>query len=306
MEYKLFKEKKSKESALRFFPEFFEKDLELNGHGLEYLKTQYINYCIEYFEKYCSVSNNERIMIKDAYDYLERVIKEQKGFAVVTTISQYTLENYENLIKEISNYGFNPQKNGSYGYNQNITNRQILLELSFLKPILTKTLKKVDKYIESVEDQEINEFYIELVERLEGFSKRLITSRIELKQARENYYESWIDNNRGFLSETSFWLLGENKNAWRKNRNNSCCTIIEVIKEIQDINLALFYHSFNYINAVDITDEATDEITKLYDFYMSGIRKSPNYFCYIDNAKKEELSHQKVLRKEQSKKISKF
>lgn len=296
-------EKRLKESALEFFPEFFNRNLELDNCSLVRLKEKYLNYCIEYFEKYGPESTYERMMIKKAYDYIELSIKQEIAFKTETSPTQDVLHKYEALISEIGNYHFNPRRDTSYGGKQNTTNGQILLELSLFKPILTKTLTKIDKYLKSIWLQDVNEFYLELVERLENLNDGLNDARITLEQARTSYHSSWNDANRSFGLTTDY-ILGEEKKIWRKARNSACHTLMDYYREIQEINVALYYGSFNYMNPINKTDLETSEITRLYQYRMNELRNSPNYFCYIGEEEKQELSNQKVLRKEQSRKAN--
>lgn len=294
-------EKNLKEAALEYFPEFFNKNLELDNCSLTRLKEKYLDYCVTYFEKYNPESTYERIIIKKAYDYIELHIKQEIAFKTETSPTQHVLHTYESLIDEISNYCFIPRRENSYGGKQNTTNEQVLLELSLFKPVLTKTLTKIDKYLKSVWLQDVNDFYLELIERLELLNSSLTNAKSNLEQARNNYRYSWNDVNRG-LGLTTNSTLGEEKKIWRKARNNACGTLMDYYREIQEINMALYYGSFNYMNPLSKTDDETREITQLYNYRMYGLRNSPNYFCYIDETEKQELSRQKVLKKEQSKK----
>lgn len=108
-----------------------------------------------------------------------------------------------------------------------------------------------------------------------------------------NFSESMIDNREEFRYSTDS-EKGINRNYMRKCRNQALVELISFTKELQNflliMNNGFVEYPTDYNNKKRIIN-----LTYIADYeklskYFSNIRKSGNYFCYISEDKKKELS----------------
>lgn len=292
---------KAKEYAIKFFPGFFRKDLCVSScFGLSDLENQYLKYCVEYFTNYSVKGCNERFFIKTAYDYLKMILTNQEKFKINSKISSKILDSYESLISTISNYHFIPHRKGSYGDKQNETNKKILFDISLLTPVLYSVLKNIDLYLENIlEPEKVDDFYCMLIYRLNSMIKSLNTINNDLKKSQQRYYNTWnLVNRPGYDQQpSSYTNLGYAKKEWRLTRNKAVRTILDFYDELESLNIALYYGTFQFHKENYGLDQATLEISQNYNNGIKNIINGPNYFCYLDSEEKQEIAIQKFLKR---------
>ena len=300
LETKFLIDTNAKECAIQFFPDFFGKDLCVSSSfGLKDLENQYLKYCVKYFTNYSAQGCSERFDIQTGYEYLKTILTNQQKFKINSKISSEVLDSYENLILTISKYHFNPHRKGSYGDKQNETNRELLFEISLLTPVLYSILKNIDLYFENISESEIDGFYCTVIYRLNNMIKSLNTINNNLIKYQRRYYDTWNMVNRpGYNQQpSSYTNLGYAKKEWRLSRNKAVRTILDFYNELDSINIALYYGTFQFDKENYGLDQATIEISQNYNNGINNIINGPNYFCYLNKEEKEEIAIQKIRNK---------
>lgn len=297
------KNAEAKEMAVKYFPCFFGNDLNVTTkYDINELEKQYLRYCKKYSTIYSTNSADERFYIQMAYEYMKNILKEQTKFEVNSHITKSILQSYKSLISTMSTYSFNPHWANSYGALQNETNKKILLEISLFHPFFTGVLKNIDNYLEKVsEPGKIDVFYCELIKNLENLNDRLDNKNSELLNAQYEYHNTWNEAKRGYRGGSTDSDLGFTKKNWRLARNNACHCILNFFKELEGINKALYCEAFKRNEENYAIPDDTTAISETYNNGIANIVKSPNYFCYLNEKEKEELTQQKILKKNQSK-----
>lgn len=291
----------AKKNALKLFPDFFGKDLCVSSRfKLKDLETQYLNYCIKYFTNYSYKGIRERKDIQTAYEYLKTILTNQVKIKINSKLSTEILNSYENLILTISNYHFIPHRKGSYGDKQNENNKRLLFEISLLTPVLYSILKNIDLYLENIlEPEKVDDFYCMLIYRLNSMIKSLNTINNDLKKSQQRYYNTWnLVNRPGYDQQpSSYTNLGYAKKEWRLTRNKAVRTILDFYDELESLNIALYYGTFQFHKENYGLDQATLEISQNYNNGIKNIINGPNYFCYLDSEEKQEIAIQKFLKR---------
>lgn len=301
LETKFLIDTNAKECAIQFFPDFFGKDLCVSSSfGLKDLENQYLKYCVKYFTNYSAQGCSERFDIQTGYEYLKTIITNKQNMKINSKIPTKVLNSYKNLISTISNYHFNPHRKGSYGDKQNETNKELLFEISLLTPVLYSILKNIDLYLENVSKTEkIDNFYCLLIYRLNSLVEYLNIANHDLKDTQQEYHDTWNLVNRPGYNQHPFPYtnLGYEKKEWRLSRNKAVRTILDFYNELESINIALYYGTFQFDKENYGLDQATIEISQNYNNGINNIINGPNYFCYLNKEEKEEIAIQKIRNK---------
>lgn len=282
-----------KANAVKYFPNFYGNDFTiLRNKNLKDLREEYLKYCEKYFVRIGLDDDNEKINIKKAYDYMKNILENRAiTYQSKSKITNQILNAYENLMNGISNYSFCPRKTNSYGANQNRTNKQIIMEISLLRPVLTVVLENIDGHFEKIEDvTQISCFDNQLVKKLEELIKELNEAEEYLTASENNYHNKWdLANGRHYGRHTTKYNLGKSKKAWKSARNDACSTILYFYREMQEINMSL--------QTENMTSEM-EEINALYSYGLENIINGPNYYCYLDSEERKSIIEEKVLKKQ--------
>ena len=296
------KEKHIKEKAVELFPECYSRSLNVStsyvNNSLERLK----KYIIEYFEndvfnpKLVDFDVDKAVAIREAYDLVKKEYYREENLNFENVAIDKLFNTYNDLISSISDYRFNAHRKNSYGGNQNRSNKEILLEISMLYPVLLDTLEKADRYIVNNSDA-FRLFVSELFDKIEFWTNEIKIANKNLGIAKFNYYENWNSVNKRYYyggSSTNF-DLGLSKKEWKIKRNEACHTIYEFYQDIMMINKAIDYEKFD-------TDESSysmkvSEIEELYNYAMENIATGPNYYCYLASEERVEDRNANVLKK---------
>ena len=299
----LLKNVKTKEMAMKYFPNFFGKDFNVTTrYNVNDLEREYLKYCVRYFKIYSEDSVNERINIQTAYEYVKTILTEHAKFQIKSKLATSIKQSYNELISTMSSYKFNYKRYNSYGALQNNTNKNILLEVSGFQPFLRIVLKNIDNYFETIsEPEKIDEFYCELISKLEKIKNELDSSNEKLENAQEKYHDDWNAVNRrwdcyNYYSCTDS-QLGESKKEWRLMRNNACHSILNFFRELENINKALYYGTFRIDEQKRDIDYNISQVSKFYNGVVDNIVMGPNYYCYLDKSERTKLDQQNALRK---------
>ena len=287
----------SKKNAIKYFPSFFGSDyILLNDKSLKELDERYLEYCKKYFTKFSMDDNYDRVMIKKAYDYISyMLIASKHTYKLKSEITKTLLDDYDNLVNTISKYRFNAVGEGSYGDNQNKTNKNIIFEISLLRPYLIKILTDLDRYFENIADvNSISYNDNQLMERLEKLEKKLIEVNETLIMTGKHYHRTWNSTNRrkwygGKATESD---LGKSKIEWKKAKNYACRVVLDFYREIDN----LYTNSILDGTIINSIDEAY-EYQKQYQKATSKIVSGPNYYSYLSDQQKTELTAENTLRK---------
>lgn len=296
------KEKDIKEKAVELFPECYSRSLNVStsyvNNSLERLK----KYIIEYFEndvfnpKLVDFDVDKAVAIREAYDLVKKEYYREENLNFENVAIDKLFNTYNDLISSISDYRFNAHRKNSYGGNQNRSNKEILLEISMLYPVLLDTLEKADRYIVNNSDA-FRLFVSELFDKIEFWTNEIKIANNNLGTAKFNYHENWNSVNKRYYyggSSTNF-DLGLSKKEWKIKRNEACHTIYEFYQDIMMINKAIDYEKFD-------TDESSysmkvSEIEELYNYAMENIATGPNYYCYLASEERVEDRNANVLKK---------
>lgn len=293
-------EKQSKENAIKYFPDFFMDNYSiLIDKTLEELREEYLNYCEKYFTCNNPKDIADKINIKKAYDYIRGMLENmKKTYDGKEKIIQDLLISYEALIITIADYRFNAKWKKSYGFNQNQANRKILFEISLLKPMITMMLENIDMYFKTIYSiSKISEFDNQLRKTLEGLKEQLDASLREIIAAKSNYQGIWNSVKRREFYRVQGCTnadLGDAKLEWKIVKNNGCHTILEFCRQMLEINIALPEENMIY---------SIEEIKKAYQDGIANIEKGPNYYSYLSEEERTEITRQNVLRKQARKNI---
>ena len=233
------KEKDIKEKAVELFPECYSRSLNVStsyvNNSLERLK----KYIIEYFEndvfnpKLVDFDVDKAVAIREAYDLVKKEYYREENLNFENVAIDKLFNTYNDLISSISDYRFNAHRKNSYGGNQNRSNKEILLEISMLYPVLLDTLEKVDRYIVDNSDA-FRLFVSELFDKIEFWTNEIKIANKNLGTAKFNYHENWDSVNKRYYyggSSTNF-DLGLSKKEWKIKRNEACHTIYEFYQDI--------------------------------------------------------------------------
>ena len=155
-----------KEKALELFPECYSRSLKVITYYSDTALKRLNEYIVDYFENGVFNSDSSKYDaskvsdISDAYFLVKKEYNREKD--VNLKYNTYELfEAYGSLLSNIWDYHFIAHRKNSYGENQNKSNKQILLEISMLYPVLLDTLEKIERYYD---DKDCNLFTDEIDE----------------------------------------------------------------------------------------------------------------------------------------------
>ncbi len=284
-------------NAMRYFPEFFEKDCNVSSNKtIEQLNKAYTKAC----KKYVSFKNfdeSNTIRLASAYGYMMSVLgKNKNAYEPKHRTTKDLLSSYDKLIESISRYHFNPEYDNSYGDNQNKANKQMLFEISLLRPMLIMVLENIDDQLEKRGNNNVN-FNARLTVKLVDLIEDFFYVNQGLTRAECNYHNMWDRvmkgscNNRSisYLDVTEY-DLGETKLTWKKKKNEACHTILNFHKSMKEINRNL--------NSYDLNDLRNFiKVNELYVYGIDNIVNGPNYYSYLSDEERKNLDEQNKLRK---------
>lgn len=283
------KELRAKLFAEKYFEEFITKDEYVNPNkNTEDLYKAYMFY----YDLYINNANDYRkFEIETAYKYLFYILEGQKRFKNTGELVTNLSDSYDGLIKRISEYSFISKNDNSYSEKQNITNSNILNELSSFKIILSSTINNLSLVINKYDSKEkIDIYYVETNRRIEELIKRIQNASFELDKAKDNYYNVWNIANSNKLANryVNYSELGEAKKRWKKRRNDACYELINLFKELNKIN----EDTLIYIWIAEQKEELIDSFkttSDVLDYNLQELEKSKNYYCFLSETEKEKL-----------------
>lgn len=294
-----FREAEEKANAMKYFRDFFEMDLSIsNDKTFGELRKEYLNYCEEYFTRFGQDNEIDKLNIKMAYNYMKNILKQrQKTYQNKSDITKQVLDGYEILLEAITGYSFITQGPNTCGGKQNRTNKQIVFEISSLKPMLIMVLENIDAHFEKIIDvTKISYFDIQLMERLKELTQELSESIENLLDARDDYYDirNLTINSKYYSGDAKFFGLGKAKKEWKTAKNNACCTILNFYREMKDINMSL---------PTEEMVHTIEETNTLFECGMKNIVSGPNYYCYLSEEERKSIIEENMARKRKLKEI---
>lgn len=298
--FNIIEELKAREAAKKYFPNNFSI---LTGEFIlrytkEDLQREYQKYLIKYFNDELDVENRNNIKL--GYDYLDDVYskdinisdKEKTAGIIYRLWYEYT-----GLEKQIAGYRYTARWDDSKGAIQNSVNLQILEQLSLFNPIIYDTCTTISKKIK--ENKLSNEQKKELENKLDKLALDLNDARNILYYNKGCYHEDWAHCVRPtyFTKRATLKDLAQSMHEWRKSRNEACFTMLEFVRKLIEIDIAVYYNTFDYQNEQYGLDEHLIQKINYFNECMKYIRHSKNYFCYLDEDEKQELAIQKTLKR---------
>ena len=296
------KKKYIKEKAIELFPECYSRSLNVSTSYIDNSLEKLKEYIIEYFEngvfnpKLVGFDADKASAISDTYALVKNEYYREENLNFENIAVDKLFNAYNDLISSISDYRFNAHRKNSYGGNQNRSNKEILLEISMLYPVLLDTLEKVDGYIIDNSDA-FRLFVAELLDKIDSWTDMIKTANKNLSIAKFNYQETWNSVNKRYYygGKSTNLDLGISKKKWKLKKNEACHTIYEFYQDIIMINKAIDYESFD-------VDESSyslgiSEIEELYNYAMENIATGPNYYCYLTPEERIEDRNANVLKK---------
>lgn len=192
----------------------------------------------------------------------------------------------------------NIRKTGNRLYQNRLT---ILKQIEPIYEILKDKFQIIDVYLRNNPESSVAKYIKNRVNEMTHVNK-IETCRNRYDYVSNlylvglNFSESMIDNREEFRYSTDS-EKGINRNYMRKCRNQALVELISFTKELQNFLLIMnngfveyptdYNNKKRIINLTYIADY--EKLSKCF----SNIRKSGNYFCYIYEDKKKELSKKK-------------
>mgnify|MGYP003300170574 CR=1 FL=1 len=142
-------------------------------------------------------------------------------------------------------------------------------------------LKNIDLYLENIlEPEKVDDFYCMLIYRLNSMIKSLNTINNDLKKSQQRYYNTWnLVNRPGYDQQpSSYTNLGYAKKEWRLSRNKAVRAILDFYNELESINIALYYGTFQFQEENYGLDQATLEISQNYN---NGINNRNTFLRWL-------------------------
>ena len=192
---------------------------------------------------------------------------------------------HNELINAISRYHFDYKYRNSYGYNQNINNRNILIELDSFSPMFNLIKYNLDIYFKYSNLN--NEYTNRLINKINEMINKLDKARIDLNIQESTYHFIW---NMVIYNDGHWTLndLGKKKNEWKKAKNKACHTLLSFYKELFMINKSL---------PLDKSIKNEKYINAGYNIALSDIMNGPNYYSYLNDKEREEnISKNKLIK----------
>ena len=175
------KKKYIKEKAIELFPECYSRSLNVSTSYIDNSLEKLKEYIIEYFEngvfnpKLVGFDADKASAISDTYALVKNEYYREENLNFENIAVDKLFNAYNDLISSISDYRFNAHRKNSYGGNQNRSNKEILLEISMLYPVLLDTLEKVDGYIVDNSDA-FRLFVAELLDKIDSWTDMIKTA----------------------------------------------------------------------------------------------------------------------------------
>lgn len=192
---------------------------------------------------------------------------------------------YKELLNGVYRYRFDYQNRKSYGYKQNMTNINMLSEITMFKPFVEIVKDDIDLCLKN----DINDNYKNyLINKINKIINDLKLALYNLYNKEYIYHATW---NKAMRSEyygeyATMNELGKTKVAWKKEKNNACHTLLSFYKELFNIYVILPIHSN--------TDK---NVNALYNISLCNIINGPNYYSYLLDDEKSKLTKQNKIKK---------
>ena len=307
-----------REVAKSFFPDFFGHiSVILNSFAsLDMLDDKYREYLAKYFNLFGEKNDDDRREIARSYVVLKRIMKARDEFNSNRNNVNDFLNSYNALIEFIGSYKFipicrfNPETmcdEDTHSSFQNDANAIALERIQSFEPFVSGILNTFNKllivYRASIE---VDALYCHLIDFLNYWKEKFSITLDRLDNCEDEYHLMWdIAHGRGYHHSSDYWNttvtnwdLGEYRKDWRQAKNEACNTLLYFWESLFELYMTLSYN--NLIPPVDSNDSnLTEEITREYQKNMEFLRKSPVYFCFLDDTQKKELAEMKKARKKQ-------
>lgn len=268
----------NKEKALTYFKDIYDNGLNIkNNITMENIDKIYLDYCKKYMTLFGNYAVYERQDIITAYKYLQEQMKYKNKTKTNISILNSLIKSYEELTNKIGEYRFNIHSENQN--TQNISNREMLTDVSMFKPILYKVIIDINNYILENENNDLIENIIKLKDDLD-----MQCLHLHLKE--NDYFKIW---NKVYIDKIhndkyNIQSLGKAKNTWKKEKNKSLKLILDFYKELVNIEK-------------NISKETYNELKKEYEDKYKDIKNGKYYYSYLSQDEIHSSSLDNKIRK---------
>ncbi len=294
--------------AMQYFPELFNEDLNLKTYDkreIRKIKNTKLKEIKNRHDPHTEAADIAYLL--HGYNYLQERI-EQK-YKPTSEVAKRIYKAYKDLLKSISNYKFNEQPNftekKTNGQKQNKANKNILMEITLLEPILMMILCEIDA-LEYYNNKQVK---FDLDDKLAGFNcnaQTIIEMLTKAKQELDNadidyYYTRHLIHNKD--NDVDYHFLGEKRKAWRKAKNNACHIILKFYSKM---GLGYLGQDIGYQFNCDFKGTVSRGIVEYIEHINYSIDQSPYRYCFLSDEEKayyeKEAENKKARKKELNRK----
>lgn len=244
---------------------------------------------------------NRTIFLKKlhtAYDYLRNYSESDTNHDFNLELSNEFLFSYDSLVNFIGAFKFHNIKPNSDGDNKNKQTREILFELSILRPIILHTLTLYEKYISWAKNDELYTLHSNtislnlshIIDQNNGYSEELSNAFISYRKSISNLKEH----------KEIYYNVGEEKKFFRLTRNKVLNYILHFYKELMNLYNEMYKIIYqNEKNRYELDSLYNDwkYVSDLYQYGIKYIESGPNYYSYLTKDEKEKISKNNKLSK---------
>jgi hypothetical protein len=305
---------REKRNALRYFPGLFNEGYHLNSDSIFALKFNldfdYNKYEEEnfgcFYDAYTEKARKKHEEdINKAYHYISGLIKDKEDYVLKTKTTSTLLDQYYKISSEIGKYKFVAHFKNSIGYNQNLNNDNMVMNLTLFEPIIKEALKDVDAFVRENPDCL---FTKSIEKRLKDMSDENNLRLFRLTDARHNYHSVWAGACRKDCYTYS--ELGEAKQEYKKIKNNTGRRVVDFARELVNMDRDIMVYKYATLredfanrNKVFPLIRHANELIDKYEDVLRRITYGPNCYSYLTGEEIKEHSKENKKSKQLQKKL---
>ena len=284
---------KERRNALRYFPGLFNEGYHLNSDSVfalrfnldfDYNKYEEENFAgfFDAFTEKARSKHEERI--NDAYNFIRDLIQEKEDYVLKTKTSSTLLDQYYKICSEIGKYKFVAHFKNSTGYNQNLNNDNMVMNLTLFEPIIKEALKDIDAF---VRENPNCDFTNAVDKKLKDMIDINNLSLFKLTDSRTRYHRVWTGACRRDCYTYS--ELGEAKQEYRKTKNATSRRILDFARELVEIDSKIMAYKYASLTGEDYETKKkafshivrSNNLIDGYDQIVGRITYGPNCYSYL-------------------------
>ena len=272
-----------KRRALVFFKDAFKENMDLiddiDRDDIDFiykLEKAELDDGIKKFPKYTMGFNY--MMLNQSYDYMKNAIHNKKDFKPNNKEIANLLNEYNELTTSISNYSF-ITLDYITGKKKTNDNKEVVLIISMLKPVLIDILKETDNKITTLRETKEPTNQIESI--IGSETEMLNTFKNDLNKANYEYQHTAEKNSRHKKRDKK--ELVAKKKAWRTARNNACQVILSMYVTL--------------IKLIELISNEEGYDSKLYHCVIGQIVGGEYYQYFLSDEAKEFYTEPNMTKK---------